>query len=187
MFRLVGFLIGSLASIVIILLVVGTPNFHPGDEQADQRRFDEAIEMLKAKQAEFEHVADRLSEDVARVSESVEQELEGRDDHEPFTRVETGEAVAEGAELHEAAEGSSTGAAPSPVETLWYSFWNPFRSKIAAEGFVSQLERVTGLDYRIVKVRTGVYEVAFPYRDEAERQSKISRIAAATGLELPDS
>ena len=72
-------------------------------------------------------------------------------------------------------------------EPSWYSFWNPFRSEIAANGFVTQLEKVTGIDYRVVKVETGVYEVAFAYNDDAERKAKLSQISVATGLDLPDS
>jgi hypothetical protein len=69
----------------------------------------------------------------------------------------------------------------------WHSFWSPFGSQIAANGFVKRLEAVTGYDYRVVKVETGVYEVAFAYTDETERLDKLSVIASATGLELPDS
>lgn len=83
-------------------------------------------------------------------------------------------------------------AAPSEVpeiepDTLnWYAFWSPFRSEIAATGFVDQLERVTGLDYRVVKVKPGVYEVAFAYSDDTEIAGNLSRITAATGLEMPE-
>ncbi|MGI9261586.1 MAG: hypothetical protein ACR2QR_06110, partial [Woeseiaceae bacterium] len=80
--------------------------------------------------------------------------------------------------------GDNLNASP---ETQWYSFWNPFRSEIAANGFVTQLERVTGLDYRVVKVKSGVYEVAFAYDNNAERNTKLSQISAATGLELTGS
>lgn len=76
---------------------------------------------------------------------------------------------------------------PVAIESHWHSFWSPFGSQIAANGFVSRLEAVTGYDFRIVKVETGVYEVAFAYMDEAERLDKISVIASATGLELPES
>jgi hypothetical protein len=188
MFRLIGFLIGSVASVVIILLLIGVPNLELPDQQADQRRFDEAIEKLKAKQSEFESVADRLSEDMARVSRTVSQDVKAGDDGAmgpdefPVT-----------ANADDAADAVSTAAAAPPAspsgpgETMWYSFWNPFRSEIAANGFVAQLERVTGLDYRVVKVRTGVYEVAFPYRDDEERRSRILQISEATGLDLPES
>ena len=71
-------------------------------------------------------------------------------------------------------------------ETQWHSFWSPFSSQIAANGFVSRLESVTGFDYRVVKIRTGVYEVAFAYTEETERQDKLSAIATTAGLELPD-
>jgi hypothetical protein len=81
--------------------------------------------------------------------------------------------------------------APLPVESIedlqqWYAFWSPFRSEIAASGFVDQLQRVTGLDYRVVKVKPGVYEVAFAYSDDAEIINNLSQITAATGLQLPE-
>lgn len=78
-------------------------------------------------------------------------------------------------------------AEPTTVETRWHSFWSPFGSQIAANGFVGRLEAVTGYDYRVVRIETGVYEVAFAYMDEAERRDKMAVIATATGLELPDS
>jgi len=77
--------------------------------------------------------------------------------------------------------------APDPVAPLhWYAFWSPFRSEVAANGFVDQLQRVTGLDYRVVKVKPGVYEVAFAYEDDREITANLSQISAATGLELPE-
>jgi hypothetical protein len=183
MIRLLGFLIGSATSVFIILLVIGTPTFHLGEDDESQRRYDAAIEMLRAKQEELESVAGRLEEDVSRVAASVET---GQED--PVA----GEMAP--AEVPTASPDTSADVASPPIEALmpvaephWYSFWNPFRSEIAASGFVSQLERVTGIDYRIVKVETGVYEVAFAYLDDTERRDKLSRISAATGLDLPDS
>ena len=64
----------------------------------------------------------------------------------------------------------------------WHAFWNPFRSKIAATGFVSQLERVTGLDYRVVKIEPGVYDVGIasvnmiPHVDIEGSGEKVTRI-----------
>ena len=75
--------------------------------------------------------------------------------------------------------------APPPAH--WHAFWSPFGSRIAADGFIRRLEAVTGFDYRVVKVENGVYEVAFAYADEQDRDAMLSTIAAATGLELPDS
>lgn len=76
---------------------------------------------------------------------------------------------------------------PEPVPARWHAFWSPFSSRIAADGFVRRLEAVTGFDYRVVKIDNGVYEVAFAYVDEEDRDAMLSTIAAATGLELPDS
>ena len=69
----------------------------------------------------------------------------------------------------------------------WYAFWSPFRSEVAANGFVDQLQRVTGLDSRVVRVKPGVYEVAFAYEDDQDITANLSQISAATGLQLPES
>jgi hypothetical protein len=78
--------------------------------------------------------------------------------------------------------------APEPAPTSqtdnWYAFWSPFRSEIAADGFIAELQRTTGLDYRVVKLKPGVYEVAFAYTDPTDRQDKLDRISAATGLDM---
>ena len=199
MFRLIGFLIGSISSIVIILLIVGMPRFHLADQKADQQRYDEAIDKLKAKQHEFESVAGKLSADVARVAESVEHGFDSLTETvavntPPARQTDTG-GEAPGEPLPVAIdddfaitdEDIADADIGAPAETLWYSFWNPFRSEIAANGFVSQLEKVTGIDYRVVKIKSGVYEVAFAYNDDEERRTKLSQISSATGLDLPDS
>ena len=58
------------------------------------------------------------------------------------------------------------------------------RTEIAARGFVNRLESVTGLDFRVAKLRSGAYQVAFAYRDPAEVDVRLAEIAAATGLDL---
>ena len=72
MFRLLGFLIGSATSVFIILLIIGMPTLNLNDDEAAQERYDAAIEKLKAKQDEIESVTGKLSDDVARVAQSVE-------------------------------------------------------------------------------------------------------------------
>lgn len=67
----------------------------------------------------------------------------------------------------------------------WYAFWVPFRSELAATGFIAQLQRTTGLDYRVLKQEPGVYAVAFAYSSAADIQSKLTAISTATGLEMP--
>jgi len=76
--------------------------------------------------------------------------------------------------------------APQPQTEHWYAFWSPFRSELAANGFVSQLQRTTGMDYRVVQLKPGVYEVAFLYAGEDDIESKLVAISAATGLEIAD-
>ncbi len=83
---------------------------------------------------------------------------------------------------HVAPDEEPSGA--TPAATQWFTFWAPFRSEIAATGFVGRLQSVTGLDYRVVRAKPGVYEVEFAYTDESEIDSNLASISAATGLEL---
>jgi hypothetical protein len=192
MFRLLGFLIGSATAITIILLVLGTPDFHLADPEIDQQRFDAAVEKLKEKQQEVAEVAEVIVEEVAETVDEL------RDNIETVAEKAVPELTARLDGESDVASEFITEALPDvpdlandyptlPEELQWYSFWNPFRSEIAARGFVTQLEKVTGLDYRVVKINTGVYEVTFAYDNDVERRTKISQITAATGLELPDS
>ncbi len=79
---------------------------------------------------------------------------------------------------------AATDPATPSAERRWFVFWLPFHSELSAEGFRTRLERVTGLDYRIESPTPGEYQVAFAYRDEAERQQALAAIEAATGLAL---
>ena len=165
MFRLLGFLIGSATAIIIILLVLGIPEFNLTDPVNDQQRFDAAVEKLREKQQEIAAVDKTMIDEVAAIDD-------GQDNTDPVTE--------------EAVPDISDAQLVIQTELQWYSFWNPFRSEIAASGFVTQLEKVTGLDYRVVKVRTGIYEVAFAFDSDVERRTKLSQISAATGLDLPE-
>ncbi len=167
MFRLLGFLIGSATAITVILLLLGIPDFHLTDRGIDQQRFDAVVEQLKNKQREVADVAEVLVDEVAGMADDVQHNIE----------IVTEKLVPDIADDQLVIQ----------TELQWYSFWNPFRSEIAARGFVSRLEKVTGLDYRVVKIKIGVYEVAFAYDDDMERRTKLMQISAATGLELPDS
>lgn len=167
MFRLLGFLIGSATAITIMLLLLGIPDFHLVDRGIDQQRFDAVVDKLKEKQQEVADVAEVLVAEAAEMIDDVQDNIE----------VVTEKILLDIADDHLLIQ----------TEMQWYSFWNPFRSEIAAQGFVSRLEKVTGLDYRIVKVKIGVYEVAFAYDNDMERRTKLLQISSATGLDLPDS
>ena len=181
MFRILGFLIGSASSIAIILLVMGVPDFHARDAVIDQQRFDDAVEKLMAKKQVDSIVPEEVTSDppVEPLFEQPQRETASVELPVADAGSEVPADVEEFVEQHDE---------PALLNDLqWYSFWNPFRSEIAANGFVAQLERVTGIDYRVVKIKPGVYEVAFAYDDDAERHAKLSQISAATGLDLPGS
>lgn len=157
MIRLLGFLVGSAASVGVILLLLGVPDFQSSEPVVEDRIVATSTPSPEEPVAEMatESPAQRLAAELLEAS--------------PLP-VPEDEPVPEVALLAE--------------EIKWHSFWNPFRSEIAANGFVSQLEEVTGFDFRVVKIKTGVYEVAFAYEDDIERHNKLSQIASATGLEL---
>lgn len=188
MFRIIGILLGSALSITVILLVAGIPQFHFVDNATDQKRFDAAVEKLMA----------RKLDSVATVDPSIPAPESNSEIPVPDaqTTITPTESVPSGVIHHheplpDTAHRPESGTLPrvdDPVQIdQWYSFWNPFRSEIAATGFVAQLEKVTGLDYRVVKVKSGVYEVAFGYTSEEEKQARLSQISSATGLELSGS
>lgn len=185
MFRLLGIFIGSATSIAIILLITGIPEFHLENPELDQKRFDEAVEKLMARKLDPEPLQ-AAGADVTEEPSDVENGNHGKDvSVQAPVAIESLEPAAAAQEIVH--DDALTVVEYPPNDPQWYSFWNPFRSELAANGFVSQLEKVTGLDYRVVRVKTGVYEVAFAYLDDEERRFKLSQISAATGLDLPDS
>ncbi|MDH3441457.1 MAG: hypothetical protein OEM63_11940, partial [Gammaproteobacteria bacterium] len=140
MFRLLGFLIGSLTSVLVILLIVGMPKIQLSDAEISQERYDAAIENLRAKQLEIETVTGKLTEDVARVAGSFDDDNHQQADEVNLPPSAPPLFAEESPELPVAID-----EAPAfENEPSWYSFWNPFRSEIAANGFVAQLEKVTG-------------------------------------------
>ena len=196
MIRLIGFLVGSAVSIGMLLLILGIPDITLSREVVEQIEFDNVIEQidfdsvpdtLEAVKADIEAIGNNMADEISEIVEQLESEeppvaeavkMETDIPTSPPIPVLQDEAVAE------------TVSAPDPLienDLRWHSFWNPFRSEIAANGFVTQLEKVTGLDYRVVKIKAGVYEVTFAYETDSERRTKLTQISSATGLDLPDS
>lgn len=165
--RFLGVLVGSALAVAALVVFVGIPEFTTESSVA------EPTVITLPMRAEVPASAPPTIEP----QEEPQQEVHAAAD----VIVET---VAEEAPAEVVAE-----ALPAtPEESLhWYAFWSPFRSEVAANGFVDQLQRVTGLDYRVVKVKPGVYEVAFAYEDDQEITARLSQISAATGLQLPES
>lgn len=196
MFKLLGFLLGSAVSIFAIVMLLGMPEFHLSRMTDEHDRFDAAVEQLKEKQrlADLQEAGKVVVNEPAATEELIA--TEAGDEVKPDDSIDVANDATNEINLPDT-ELADSGVAEEPfyaVEVLpelliegeasWYAFWNPFRSEIAARGFVAQLEKVTGLDYRIVKVKAGVYQVAFAYADDQERQARLTQIQAATGLDL---
>ena len=174
MMRLMGVLVGSALAVVALVVFVGIPEF-----TAATSVIEEPVITLPMRP---EVVAE--SEQTTAPPAPVETINRAIDEAPEAPGGVTAEAI-EQPPVDEEPEPFE----PEPLETMqqWYAFWSPFRSEVAAAGFVDQLQRVTGLDYRVVKVKTGVYEVAFAYRSDDEITVNLSQISAATGLNLSES
>ena len=160
MLRLIGMLTGSVLAIATLVLVLGVPRFSAPDPVP-----------------ETERAPAPAPGPAVEVPATVEQPA--------AAEIDIPEAVPE-----PGPEPEPDVAAPRPEpanEPKWYAFWSPFRSELAANGFVAELQESTGIDYRVVKVKTGVYEVAFAYSDDADVEAKLQRIADATGLDMSGS
>jgi hypothetical protein len=182
MLRIVGFCVGSLFSVALLLLLLGTPDFKRDAGDADEARVDAVIENLQRKWAQ--QVPPPVKD--ANVPTGVTGA-------EPAAGVEPAANPPGGASATAVPAGASgpdptslaaaDEARPHP-EPDWHAIWSPFRTEIAARGFVNRLESVTGLDFRVAKLRSGAYQVAFAYSDPAEVDARLAEIAAATGLDL---
>jgi hypothetical protein len=162
MVRIVGILCGSALAISFLIIALGVPEILP------------APDAPPAIEADDEAVIE-----VAEIPVEIPDEV--------LAEVPVEVPAVSQANTDSVAPSIPEAASLPPVSPLrWYAFWSPFRSELAANGFVSQLQRTTGMDYRVVRVKPGVYEVAFAYDRETDIENKLAAISAATGLEMPD-
>ena len=177
MLRLTGILIGSALAIGLLILMLGVPQFADPDPEPSPVGASLAANEPNPVPDPEPVGASLLANEPTPVPdpEPVGASLLAKEP-EPEPEPDT-EALIE--QIF-----SPDPVAELPVEDNWYAFWSPFRSELAANGFVSKLQETTGIDYRVVKVKTGVYEVAFAYTDDADVQDKLARISAATGLDM---
>jgi hypothetical protein len=159
MIRLLGAITGSALALAALLVLVGVPQF-----KAEPNDVVHSVVTLPLRVEPVEEIIEAL----AVVEEPVVAEAQP-----VATEIAATPAVDEVAAL-------------LPNTQQWFAFWSPFRSEIAASGFVTQLQRVTGLDYRVVKIKPGIYEVAFAYSDDTDIPLNLSQISAATGLDMPE-
>lgn len=166
MIRTIGILCGSAVAIAFLIVALGIPEFLPAEPVA----IEAAMPV-----APLTHPEPPAADTVAPVTPVA------------ATAVETvAEPVAEAATETFAETLAGAAEVSEPRAENWFAFWSPFRSEIAANGFITQLQRETGMDYRVVKVKPGVYEVAFSYDGEDDIETHLATISRATGLEMPD-
>lgn len=202
MIRILGFLVGSAASIGMMLLLLGVPELNLSRPLVDDAASASVAQTVEAVTADLEAVAIEMFGEVSQLVDDLptadptadppaEQQAASNNEDVTLSSEELTPGISQNNSQiasFPAEPGSATAIDDAAENDLrWHSFWNPFRSAIAANGFVGQLEKVTGLDYRVVKIKTGVYEVTFAYENDTERRTKLSQIASATGLDLPDS
>lgn len=203
MIRILGFLVGSAASIGMMLLLLGVPDINLSRPLSDDAVSASVAQTVEAVTADLEAVAtetieaasefvdDEFVDDLPTTGPLAEQQVASKSDDVDLPAEELISDISQNDSQIASfppEPGTATAIDDPPENDLrWHSFWNPFRSEIAANGFVGQLEKVTGLDYRVVKIKAGVYEVTFAYENDTERRTKLSQIASATGLDLPES
>jgi len=158
MVRILGILCGSAISVSFLIFALGVPEFAPQPKTKPEAVTEE----------------DRITESPTTVETEVETVAE------PAVEAYKEPVIVPTTEI------ALESPPPQPQTEHWYAFWSPFRSELAANGFVSQLQRTTGMDYRVVRLKPGVYEVAFLYEGEDDVETKLVAISAATGLEMPD-
>ena len=169
--RFIGVLVGSALAVAALVVFIGIPEFTTESTVAEPTVI--TLPMRSETPAPESPIAELQSYEPAAAAAETPVE--------PFAAPE---ALADDP-LEDTSDEAPAATTPAPLQ--WYAFWSPFRSEVAAIGFVDQLQRVTGLDYRVVKVKPGVYEVAFAYEDDQEITANLSQISAATGLQLPES
>ena len=197
MIRILGAITGSALALATLLVVIGIPQFKTVGSASEHAIVTLPLPTTPVERSDTEQddvVADSapgpstagpvdapLDTDVAATEPSRERTV---------AAMPPG-AVSELADMQGDAPDFAASPAPGPAQPVldspqsWYAFWSPFRSELAANGFVAQLQSVTGLDYRVVRVKPGVYEVAFAYESDDDIPAKLTQITAATGLELP--
>ena len=175
MIRLIGILTGSALAVAAIVITLGLPELTVTNDVPAQAPPVVAPETPMAVVAVPEFVPQR------EATPNTDVDIATSSDAALPAATVTEDVTAIVAEI--AADPVVMTPAASPSQN-WFAFWSPFRSEIAADGFISELQRTTGLDYRVVKLKPGVYEVAFAYSDPLDRDTKLDRIAAATGLDM---
>jgi len=178
MIRLVGILTGSALAVTAIFVAFGVPELTGSVAAPVAAPLTEVLPDIAPEVLEETRVNRQPRTDPAPPAESIDDIDFAAADELPI------EPEAPVDDFEEPALTPAPAPVPATQPQNWYAFWSPFRSELAADGFVTELQRTTGLDYRVVKLKPGVYEVAFAYSDPVDRQDKLEQISAATGLDM---
>jgi len=177
MLRLMGFLFGSAAVLVALLVFAEVPALAPYRQFVEQ---SVSLLLHRLRTAPGSRVSLQAQPQPAPKTEPSPQPPPPP---EPQARPEPTPARS-GPVARTPPEPAPPRQETPPPQPRWHVFWNPFRSEFSANGFAERLQQSTGMDFRVTRAGPGRYEVAFAYLDEDQRQSRLTRISAATGLHL---
>ena len=190
MHKTAGIILGSALAISLLLMLFGVPQF--GHRPATPTLPAPTVDSATPPSSAADLLSPRQQPEIVENDASLDSEAVDPADQELIDTIF--EQPTEDIDLADATDTVATEDTPrigddvpatAAEQDLWFAFWSPFRSEIAATGFMQELQRTTGLDYRVVKQKIGVYEVAVAYRDDADIADKLATIAMATGLEMP--
>ena len=148
MYRLLGFCLGSIASVSALMFLIGWPDFHLSGEAEDSDRYDVAVQKLKAKRRTPDVLAaaatppETAPEPVAPAPDVAAEAAQLAADV-PLPPISNAAELPEppvASTIAEDTESDESTTLVGPPAEAWHTIWTPFRSRIAADGFVSRLE-----------------------------------------------
>ena len=66
----------------------------------------------------------------------------------------------------------------------WYVFWEPFRTHLSAQGFATRVEQMVGVSIKVIEQANTKFMIAFPYRDDAEKDEILRLIEEKTRFQI---
>ncbi len=214
MFRLIGFLLGVVITIVVLAVAVDAPTRERAGALATdltaaifnaverlETKYDAGGASAGAEPAPVQRTTHAVAADSAPMEKaqssvaSVTQQTKTLSDATAVTEETLASAakpVTNSAPVPER-QGSSvskastapTNPTDSPVEELnWEPVWQAFRSEISAKGFADRLKYLTGQEYRVRRTSPWAYQVELPYIDDEQRDALLHEIQTKTGLVL---
>ncbi len=196
MMRLLGFVTGAAGMIGAMVMLLGAPAVREAAEVEAQQTVAATPAPIRKPAGDYNvpmPVAEPVPMPAAEPIVESQPELPIEPAPKPITAAAAEMETPDGVEP--AGDATIETPADTPTETLaakpasdalWHPFWQPFRSQIAANGFAARLTAITDIDYRVLRLKPGAYQVAFAYADEVERNAKLTQIESATGLRVAE-